>query len=216
MADILRAILAWVEWVIAEAGYPGLALAMLLETVFPPIPSEAILPFAGVLARRGTFDLAGIVVAATLGSVAGALILYGVGRWVEDHVVVALVRRYGRWIGLSEATLARALTAFQRHGLVAVFVGRLLPGLRSIISIPAGMARLRMSTFLLVTALGSGLWNALFAFAGWYLGEHWEAALKWVAVYEEAALVLVIAIAAAVIGWALRNRPTGAPPAAPA
>ena len=108
MTDILRAILAWVEWVIAEAGYPGLALAMLLETVFPPIPSEAILPFAGVLARRGTFDLAGIVVAATLGSVAGALILYGVGRWVEDHVVVALVRRYGRWIGLSEATLARA------------------------------------------------------------------------------------------------------------
>ncbi len=139
MTDILSALIAWVEWVITEAGYPGLVLAMLLETVFPPIPSEAILPFAGVLTRRGVFDLWGVVTAATIGSVAGAGLLYALGRWVEDHILIRAVRRYGRWIGLTEAALERALNAFERHGWAAVFLGRLLPGLRSFISIPAGM-----------------------------------------------------------------------------
>ncbi|MBL8094821.1 MAG: DedA family protein [Anaerolineales bacterium] len=218
MTEILSALIAWVEWVITEAGYPGLVLAMLLETVFPPIPSEAILPFAGVLTRRGVFDLWGVVIAATIGSVAGAGLLYALGRWVEDHILITAVRRYGRWIGLTEAALERALNAFERHGWVAVFLGRLLPGLRSFISIPAGMARMKLSTFLAATTLGSALWNTVFAALGWALGDHWESALHWLALYEEAILLVAAGLVVIYALWRLTRRATdtGAPPSAPA
>ncbi len=216
VTGLLQMILAWVEAMITQAGYPGLVLAMVIETVFPPVPSEAILPFAGILARRGVFDLWGVIVAATLGSVLGALILYVAGRWAEEHILLGLVQRYGRWIGLSEPLFLRVLAVFDRHGALAVFVGRLLPGLRSFISIPAGMAPMRLSIFLAATALGSSLWNSLFTLLGWWLGDHWEDAIAWVAVYEEAILLVAVVafVAYAVWSWVRRIAPK-APPSAP-
>ncbi len=216
MSEWLRVIVGWVERVITEAGYPGLAFAMFLETVFPPIPSEVILPFAGMLARRGELDPAGVVAAATIGSLAGAGALYAIGRWVEDHMLIGLVRRYGRWIGLTERAFLRALTVFERHGVAAVFLGRLLPGLRSIISLPAGMSHMRILAFVLATVAGSAVWNALFGGLGWFFGEHWEAALTWIEIYEEAVLIGLGLALAAYAGWWLyrRGRGAGAPPSA--
>lgn len=214
MAELLHAIILWVENLITQLGYPGLALAMFLETVFPPIPSEAIMPFAGLLARRGVFSLGGVIVAASVGAVLGALVLYAVGRWVEERVLFILVARHGRWVGLSEDNLRQALRAFDRHGLLAVFIGRLLPGLRSVISLPAGMARMRLSTFIFMSTLGTVAWNSLLAWLGWALGDQWEVALQWIARYEEITIIVVVLAGAAYVGWRLYRRGADAPPSA--
>jgi len=214
MTDVLRTILAWVEALITDMGYLGLVIAMMLEAVVPPVPSEAILPFAGILARQGVFDLWGVIAAATVGSVLGALVLYGLGRWAEEHILLGIVRRHGRWVGLTEAMLLRALAAFDRHGVLAVLIGRLFPGLRSFISIPAGMAPMRLSSFLAATALGSTLWNGLFAVLGWWLGDHWEDMLVWVALYEEAiVIVTVLGTIIYAMWWTVRRFVTQTPTA---
>lgn len=191
-----------IAYVIENFGYFGVAALIALENVFPPIPSEIILPLTGFLAGQGLLSLPGAALAATAGSVVGALILYGIGRWVSEERLRKLIRRFGRVLLLRESDLDRALDWFDRHGGKAVFLCRLMPVVRSLISIPAGLARMRLGKFVAYTAVGSGIWNTALLGIGWTLGDQWERVLRYAEFFEYA---VILALVAAVL-WFFWNR----------
>lgn len=160
----------WVQDVIASLGAPGLFALMVLENLFPPIPSEVVLPLAGFLVGRGELGFAAALVASTLGSLVGALCLYALGRWGGR----GLVLRYGAVLRVKEADLAGAERRFGRYDEAVVFFGRMVPGLRSVVSIPAGTLRMPLARFAILTAAGAAIWDALLLGLGWYLGANWE------------------------------------------
>jgi len=168
-------VLEWIQNTMTSLGYPGVALLMFLENVFPPIPSELIMPLAGFTASRGELSFVGVVLAGSLGSLLGQLPLYYLGRWVGEEKLVAWADRYGKWLTVSGDDIRRADDWFDRHGHKTVFFARLVPGLRSLISIPAGLSEMCLVTFLVYSALGTGLWALLLAALGGLLGENYEA-----------------------------------------
>jgi membrane protein DedA with SNARE-associated domain len=164
----------WVLDLVRSGGYPGIVFLMFTENVFPPIPSEAIMPLAGFLAAQGKLSLIGAVLAGTLGSVLGALPLYYLGRAVGEERVERLAARYGRWLTVSPGEVRKAKAWFDRHGPKAVFFCRLVPVVRSLISIPAGINHMPLGTFLLYTGLGTGLWSLLLAGGGYLLRDNFD------------------------------------------
>lgn len=205
VSGLIEQIVQWAEAFIAALGYPGIAVVMFLETVFPPIPSEVVMPFAGFTAARGDFNLIGVIIAGTIGAVAGATLLYGVGAWVEDHIILGIVRRYGKWLTVSEQDLARSLALFNRYGAAAVFVGRLMPAIRSLISLPAGMSKMHLGRFFAFTAFGSLMWNSLLAGAGFLLGENWGQVESWLAGVEQVLYVVFAVIGVGLVIWYVRR-----------
>jgi membrane protein DedA with SNARE-associated domain len=186
----------WVLEIIASYGYVAVALLVALEVVVPPIPSEVILPLSGFLVGLGRLSFVGVVAAATLGSVLGALTLYGLGYWLGEERMREFVGRHGRYMFLKQEDVDRAQEWFDRHGGKAVLIGRMVPFVRSIISLPAGVARMPLGKFVGYTALGSGLWNALLIGAGWALGEQWELIAPYQSLLARAAQVgLAVAVA---------------------
>ncbi|RAY17256.1 DedA family protein [Actinomadura craniellae] len=169
-------------------GAPGAGLAIALENLFPPLPSEVILPLAGFTAARGELDLLAVIVWTTLGSVAGALALYAVGALVGRDRTRALVERLPL---VKVADFDRTEAWFARHGTKAVFFGRMIPIFRSLISIPAGVQRMSPPVFLAYTTLGSLIWNTVFVLAGYRLGEHWHRVEEYVGVYSKGVLAAV-------------------------
>ena len=195
LGELLDTIVTWAQSIVSTMGYPGLVLVMFLENVFPPIPSEVILPLAGSLALEGRFTLLGVTVMGTLGSMAGALFFYLIGHLFGEERVRIIIRRYGRFAMLSEADFDRALDWFDRYGETVIFFGRMVPIVRSLISVPAGLARMNLAVFGAYTAVGTALWSFILAFAGYLLGRSWELVSQWVSRYEKVALaVLVIAV----------------------
>lgn len=164
----------WVVGVVEQLGYAGLVVLVALENLIPPIPSELILPLAGFLAGQGRLSLPLVIVAATLGSVGGALVLYAFGRSLGRERLDRVVRRYGRFVLIDGSDVDRAMDLFARHGRAAVLIGRLLPGARSLISVPAGLARMPLLSFIFFTAVGSAAWNSLLIGFGWVVGERWR------------------------------------------
>lgn len=203
MAEILDKLSILIEDIIAALGYPGITLVMFLENIFPPIPSEIVMPFAGFLvADNGEMTFPGIVIAGTLGSVLGALVIYYVGVWANDLVIRRFIRRYGRYFTVSEQDLDRALSFFDRYGEAIVFFGRLIPIIRSLISLPAGMKRMPLRRFLLFTALGTAIWTALLSAAGVILKENWEDILTFIDTYQ---MVTLVVVGAAVLVLVIRR-----------
>ena len=162
----------WVTDTIYSLGYAGIVVLMVLENVFPPIPSEVIMPLAGFMVSQGKFSLIGIIAAGTAGSVLGALPFYYIGRWINEERLKALADRYGRWLTVSGNDIERSKAWFDKHGRTAIILGRLVPAVRSLISIPAGIARMNLAIFLTYTTVGTALWTALLAFLGYYLGSN--------------------------------------------
>ena len=199
LSEILDAVIAWAQSIIGTAGYPGLILVMFLENIFPPIPSEVILPLAGSLVIEGRFTLVGITLVGAVGSVAGALVFYGLGRLLGEVRIRALLRRYGRWLMLSEGDFDKALDWFNRYGEKVIFFGRMVPIIRSLVSIPAGIARMKLRWFGLYTAIGTALWSFLLALAGYLLGHSWPLVSEWIGRYEKAVIGVVLAVVAAFI-----------------
>ncbi len=192
LAGIIDTITVWAQSVISTLGYPGLVLVMFLENVFPPIPSEAVLPLAGWLVLEGRFTILGVILMGAVGSFAGAMLFYGLGYWFGEQRVRVLVRRYGRWLALSEEDLDRSLTWFGRYGEGVIFFGRMVPLIRSLVSIPAGIAAMRLPRFSLYTLVGSSLWNLILVYAGYLLGQNWHLVTEWIERYEKIVLVLVV------------------------
>ncbi len=159
---------------ITTGGAFGIAILMFVENLFPPIPSELIMPLAGFEAASGRLSFWAIVIAGTLGSMAGAVLWYLVGRAFGVTRFLALVDRYGFWLTISRAEAERALAWFARWGMAAVFFGRLVPGVRTLISVPAGLAAMPLPAFLAVTALGSFIWVIFLSLAGYLLEANYE------------------------------------------
>lgn len=190
----------WVQDVIERLGAVGVALLVILENVFPPIPSEIVLPFAGFVAQRGDGSVVVMIFAATIGAVVGALVLYGIAAVIGPDRLAMFVTRFGRWFGVKPTDLVRAEQWFDRHAVAAVLLGRCVPLIRSIVSIPAGFRRMSIIPFLLYTALGSLVWNTALIGAGAILGDQWErvepyvATLQWVVIAAVALFVVRFAV----------------------
>jgi membrane protein DedA with SNARE-associated domain len=165
---------AWVIQTISDWGYVGIFLVMLAESLFPPIPSELIIPFAGFAAARGELDLFGVLATATIGAVAGMLPWYFAGRLFGLERVRWLADRFGRVMTLSADEIDVAVGYFTRFGPIIVLVGRLMPIIRTLISIPAGLARMSLPVFLLASTTGALVWNSVLTLAGYVLHEHYE------------------------------------------
>lgn len=164
----------FITGLIGQAGYLGIFALMLVENVFPPIPSELIMPLAGFNAAQGRLNVVLVVLSGTLGSVAGALPWYYAGKLIGIGRLRDWSGRHGRWLTLTPEEVDVAQDRFKRHGAVAVFLGRLVPAVRTLISVPAGVAEMPMPVFLLFTALGSLLWTAALAGAGYLLESQYE------------------------------------------
>lgn len=192
----LPGLAGWVADVIAALGEVGVAVLVALENLenlVPPIPSEVVLPFAGFLAQQGRLSLFAAIVAATTGSAVGAQVLYELGRTMG---IDRLRRIAGRVPLMEHADVDTGVDWFDRHGRLAVFTGRLLPGVRSLVSIPAGAEGMPRWQFQVFTVAGSGLWNVTLVLAGWLLGSNWTLARQfasWVNVGLVVALVLLVA-----------------------
>ena len=185
----------WITELVTDLGYPGLALLMLIENVFPPIPSELVMPLGGFLVSEGQLALPGVVFVGTLGSVAGSLVLFYLGRLFPPDRIQNWVGRHGRWLLLTVDDVKKAYGWFDRHGRAAVFFARLVPGVRSLISLPAGSSSMRLGPFLLYTALGAAVWSAALAYGGMLLGDQYErlSHLLRQATYVVIALLLLVA-----------------------
>lgn len=205
VASPLSAITSWALDLVERLGYAGVAFAVALENVFPPIPSEAILPMAGFLVGQGRFTFPAVVLAATIGSVVGALILYALGYYFGEAKLRYLFRRFGKFALLDEQDLDKAKEWFERHGSRAVLICRLVPIVRSLISVPAGLVKMSLGTFIIYTAIGSGIWNTLLISGGWILGNEWESVEGYISYIEYAAIAAIIAIVATYV-WKRRNR----------
>jgi membrane protein DedA with SNARE-associated domain len=209
----------WVQDVINQFGYLGVALLVVIENVFPPIPSEIVLPFAGFVAQQGasavnaTADAAqsdttvvGMMIAATVGSVVGALILYFVSAAIGPERLRGFVERFGKWFGVKSLDLVRAEEWFDRRSSAAVLVGRCVPLIRSIVSIPAGFRRMKLTSFVVLTAIGSAVWNIALIGAGAVLGDQWERVGEYVGVFQWLVIAAVLLLLVRFVVSRLKNR----------
>jgi membrane protein DedA with SNARE-associated domain len=183
----------WIIDFIEEHGYLAIVLLMLLENVFPPIPSEFIVPFGGFVSSQGELSLVGVVLAGTAGSLLGTLPWYWAGRRIGHHRLRAWARQHGRWVAVSPEDVDKANRWFEQHSGRAVFLGRLVPALRSVISAPAGVAAMPLPRFLLWSTAGSLLWVTALAAAGHALGGQYELVMRWMEPVSRVVLGMAVA-----------------------
>ena len=186
----------WIKNLMDSMGYFGIALLMFLENVFPPIPSELIMPFAGFTAQQGKMTFIGVTIAGALGSLAGQLPLYYLGKVVGKERLKRWADRHGHWLTLSGEDIEKADAWFRRHGGKAVLLGRVVPGVRSLISIPAGFADMNLPLFLLYSGIGTAVWAGFLAYLGGLLGRNYETVGKYLgpATYVVLGLLLLTVI----------------------
>ena len=166
--------LKWIMEVISSMGYIGIVALMFVENVFPPIPSEIIIPLAGFMVSKGQLSFVGVVAAGTIGSALGSLPFYYVGRTIKEKRLRKLIAKYGRWLTISDNDLDRAKSWFGKYGGWTVFFCRLIPGVRSLISLPAGIERMNIISCLLWSAAGLALWTTVLTSAGYLLRSNFE------------------------------------------
>lgn len=199
-----------VSQILRDLGYAGLALLMLAETVFPPIPSEAVLPLAGYLVEQGELGFLTVVITATAGSVTGSVLLYEAAR----HGGRPFADRFLRLGRLDPAKMEQAEAWFARRGALVVLFGRWIPGVRSLVSLPAGLLRMPRWEYVLFTVIGSAVWNCALVGAGWALGTQWERVADVLGPLSTPLLVVLACAAAGVLLWrGLRRRAARRSPA---
>lgn len=188
-AENLNIIAEWALGLIEWLGLPGVAIAIALENLFPPLPSELILPVAGFAASKGSLGLIPVILWATLGSVVGALALYLIGGWLGRERLKKILVKVPL---VSIEDVNKTEQWFDRYGKFTVFFGRMVPVFRSLISIPAGVTRMKLWIFIVLTTAGSLIWNTIFVLAGYFLGENWALAEQYAGVIQDAVIVIVI------------------------
>ncbi|MGI5290854.1 DedA family protein [Nonomuraea polychroma] len=196
----------WLVGLMETLGAPGAGLAIALENLFPPLPSEVILPLSGFTASRGEMDLVAVLVWTTLGSVVGALALYWVGALLGRERVHAIAARLPL---VKVSDIEKTEAWFARHGRKTVFFGRMIPIFRSLISVPAGVERMPLPAFMLLTTAGSLIWNTIFVLAGYFLGENWSLIEAYVGVGTNIVIGMVVAAVLVFVGVRLAERRKG-------
>ncbi len=203
----------WIaDTVVQRFGYGGVFVAMAIESSIIPLPSELIMPPAGDLARRlPDWTMGGVLLWGTLGALAGALVNYWLALTIGRPVLLILIERYGKFVHVSPETYRSAEAFFKRHGAISIFVGRLLPGVRHLISIPAGLARMNLVTFSVLTAAGAGIWGAVLATLGYWFGSDPQRLSEAMKAYSQWVVGGALALIALYIGWSvLRSGRAGA------
>ncbi|MGX5213861.1 DedA family protein [Streptomyces violaceus] len=196
-------IAGWAADLVETMGGPGAGLAIALENLFPPLPSEVILPLTGFAAGQGVLTLASALFWTTLGSVVGAVVLYGIGMLFGRERIHAI---WAKLPLVKASDLERTEDWFAKHGTKAVFLGRMVPIFRSLISVPAGVERMPLPVFVMLTTLGSLIWNAVLVMAGYWLGDQWEVVETYVGIVSKVVLVLVVVALAVYVAVRLRGR----------
>ena len=194
-SDFITSLPTWIgnaveanQWI----GYTAILLAMLLENLFPPIPSELIMPLGGFYVHQGQLHFLPVVIAGLIGTVLGAIPWYGLGKLVNEERLENWLSKYGRWLGVSPGELSRSRRWFARYGNLLVFWGRLVPGIRTLISVPAGIELMPIFPFLIWTTAGSLIWTVLLTLAGYYLGDGYHNVGVWLGPFSRFFKLLII------------------------
>lgn len=193
----------WILQIMTSLNYVGIGLLMFLENLFPPIPSELIMPLAGFTISQKQMEFFPAIFAGVLGTMLGALPWYYVGKLVGEENIKRLADQYGKWISISRKDIEKADQWFHKHGEQAVFFGRLVPGIRTLISLPAGISNMKLVPFLIYSTLGTTIWVSFLTFAGYKLGENYELVEQYLdPVSKIVAVILVISL----VIWIVRKR----------
>jgi len=182
----------WVIRLIEQSGYLGVGFLMFLETIFPPIPSEVIMPVAGVAAAKGQMALAGVIASGTAGAMLGNIVWYLAARALGIVRFKPIIDRWGRWITMDWQEVQRAERWFLANGAFFVFLGRMLPTVRSLVSVPAGLLRMRFRTFFIASTIGTAGWTAMLATAGFKLREQFSEIDQWLGPISNAIIVVLV------------------------
>lgn len=181
----------WITDFMEQFGYLGILFLIALENVFPPIPSEVILTFGGFMTTKTELTALGVIVIATLGSVIGAIILYYIGRILDVERLEKIIDRWGKYLRVKKEDIRRADAWFDKHGNLAVFLCRMVPLIRSLISIPAGMSGMKLVPFLFYTTIGTIIWNTILVLLGTMVGDRWEDIVSFMDVYSNIAYAII-------------------------
>ena len=196
----------WITDIMSQYGYLGIFLLIMLENIFPPIPSEVILTFGGYMTTQSDMTAMGVILVSTAGSVAGAVILYGLGLQLDVKRLEKIVDRYGRVLRLTRKDIHKADSWFDKYGIWTVLFCRLIPLIRSLISIPAGMSNMKFGLFLLFTTVGTLIWNTILVTVGAAVGDNWESIVGVMDVYSNIAYVVIVLVGLAAIWWYIQFR----------
>lgn len=181
----------WIVYMMNTYGYIGILILIAVENIFPPIPSEVILTFSGFLTTTSDVTMTGVIIFSTIGSMIGAVILYGIGRLLDVKKLEIIVDRWGYLLRLTRKDIKKADEWFAKVGIWAVLIGRVVPIVRSLISIPAGMAKMNLGVFLLFTALGSLIWNSVLVYIGTRVGSSWGKIVSYIDTYSNLVVLLL-------------------------
>lgn len=196
----------WITQLIEEFGYIGVFLMIALENIFPPIPSEIVLAFGGFMTTQADLSITGVVIASTLGSVVGAIILYWIGLLLDVKRLEKIIDKWGKILRLTHEDLHKAESWFNRFGIWTVFFCRMIPLVRSLISVPAGMAKMNFLLFLVFTTVGTLIWNILLVNLGAQFGEAWPTILNYFNYYSKVVYVIIGILGILAIVWYVRRR----------
>lgn len=196
---------AWILAMMDTLGLFGVTAFMFLENVFPPIPSELIMPAAGFAASKGSMGLIAVIIAGTLGSVLGALPLYYLGTIFDEKRLLNLTHKYGKYVLVKPSDVTNAQNWFNKYGYWVIFFGRMIPAIRSLISIPAGMSRMPMLPFLVLTTVGSAIWTTMLAYAGYVLGANYSKVETFIAPISKFVVATVLIVGIVVVFMRIKS-----------
>jgi len=201
---MIQTIIDWLVNIISVLGYPGVFVAVFIESFFAPIPSELILPFSGFVASMGRMNIVLLIIIASIAAYLGSLPFYIIGKWGEKPVLKFL-DRYGKYLFIQKSDVDKAFEVFKKYGNGVVFFGRLIPIVRTLISFPAGVAKMNFIKFSIYTVLGSLIWNSILCYTGYIFGDNWEVIGEWVSKYEKVILIAIILCILIYVGRGIRN-----------
>lgn len=208
-SSIIESIVLWVTHIISTLGYPGIIALMAIESALIPLPSEIIMPFSGFLVSQGQFSLIGVATAGAFGNLLGSWIAYAIGYFGHERLVKKLVRNYGKFILLTEEEFDSAVSLFHKYGQWVSLAARVVPALRTVISLPAGISKLPFVKFSIFTFIGSLIWSYFLAYLGVKLGENWELLRPYFRKFDMVIIAATIILVGAYIYYKLAKRKLG-------
>lgn len=201
----------WITDFMTQYGYVGIFILVFLEYIIHPFPSEIVLTFAGFMTTQSNLSIVIVCILAVVGAVLGALVLYGIGAWIGEERIYRLIHKHGKYIGIKTKDLDKTITWLNKYGNWAIFIGRFIPIVRTLISLPAGITKMNIPLFIVLTAIGTGMWNILLIVLGMTLGSHWHKIIEFAGIYSKLFIIIIAIIVLYVLyRWFKRIKETRA------